>query len=307
MTEYIVTEDENGSRADKIVANLGKGVSYAFLQKIFRTNRVKINGKKANASDRVHSGDLIKIYTDISPPADAVNAQNPVYTRKLIAQFSEMIIFENDDFLAINKPVSLAVQPGTKVCMCVETFIKAYQEYKNCQCKLVHRLDKDTSGVLLIAKNQSTARQLAESFKKNQMKKTYLAVVDGKITESGCIDNFIKKTLVGNEEKMRISEDGQRAITKYRPLKMHDPEGNFSYYTLLELTPSTGRKHQLRAHCADYLKAPILGDKKYNRHPIHDKLFLHAHKISTNGLEIVAKVPSYFPVAPASDQKNDGE
>jgi 23S rRNA pseudouridine955/2504/2580 synthase len=231
-------------------------------------------------------GDELKIYINADLLGDSSTASPPPsgdYGQKLVNQFREMIIFENDDFLAINKPVNLAVQLGTKVSVCVETFMAAYDAAKNCSCKLVHRLDKDTSGVLLIAKNTPTARKLTLLFRENKIQKTYLAVVDGKIKTPGIIDNV-------------MAESDQKAVTAYRPLKISASDGDFKYYTLLELKPSTGRKHQLRIHCAEVLKAPILGDKKYNKNPIHQRLFLHSYEIIVEGRKIVAPVPDYFPI-----------
>jgi 23S rRNA pseudouridine955/2504/2580 synthase/23S rRNA pseudouridine1911/1915/1917 synthase len=181
----------------------------------------------------------------------------------------------------------LAVQLGTNISICVETFINAYP---NRHCRLVHRLDKDTSGVLLVAKNQNFARKLTGLFRENKIKKTYLAIVDGKIAKSGTIDDFLEKSFVGNEEKTRVSDSGQRAITFYKPLKA------LGETTLLELKPSTGRKHQLRVHCAEVLNAPVLGDKKYNPNCRHKELFLHAHKVFIEelGVEITAEIPRHF-------------
>jgi 23S rRNA-/tRNA-specific pseudouridylate synthase len=154
----------------------------------------------------------------------------------------------------------------------------------------VHRLDRDTSGILLIAKNQNFARKLTELFRENKIKKTYLAAVDGKISHSGTIDNFLIKSLFGNLERMNVSKTGQRAVTNYRPLKI------IENYTLLELKPKTGRKHQLRVHCADVLRAPILGDIKYNPEPKYPELFLHAYKIFIEdwNIKIVADIPRHF-------------
>jgi 23S rRNA pseudouridine955/2504/2580 synthase len=294
MKKHTVVADENNSRADKIISNLHKDLGYVFLQKLFRVGKIKVNGKKAKASDRLQIGDVLHIYGDFSVTQCE---QLPSFDQKLSDRFKNIIIFENDDFLAINKPINIAVQLGTNISICIETFMKAYQNYTNCSgYRLVHRLDKDASGVLLIAKNLATTRKLTAMFKNNEIKKTYLAVVNGKIKKPGTIDNFIKKTLVGGEEKMRISKDGKRATTAYFPLKMLDPEGKFADYTLLKLIPSTGRKHQLRVHCAETLKSAILGDKKYGDNSVFGQLFLHAHKIIVDNIEIIAQIPEYFPI-----------
>ena len=276
MIEHIVVDEENGLRADKIVANAFGEVSYAFLQKIFRTKKVKVNGKRAQASDHLNKGDIVQIFANKNSPTDLKKASNDESkNQKLLEQFKRMIIFENEDLIAINKPTNLSVQMGSKVKISVETMMKSYRN----DLKLVHRIDKDTSGILLIAKGRLAAQKLTGLFRENKIHKTYIAIVDGKIKTAGTIDNFLQKTIVGGEEKIRVAlnGDGQRAITKYFPRKISDPQ--FKYYTLLELHPQTGRKHQLRVHCAETLHAPILGDKKYNKNPLHQKLFLHAYKV----------------------------
>lgn len=276
--EHKVTEEENGVRADRIIKNICVDADYVFIQKLFRTHKVKVNGKKVTASDRVKTGDKIQIFANISEKAPDVRESSP----QLFEKLKSMIIFENDDFFAINKPVGLAVQLGTGLTVCVETFIK---EYPGKKCYLVHRLDKDTSGVLLIAKGQQSARELTRLFRENKIQKTYLAIVDGKIKKAGVINGFLEK---GNDEKMHVAAGGQKAVTDYKPLQ------TVGYNTLLELKPHTGRKHQLRVHCAEVLKAPILGDKKYNKNPQYNKLFLHAYKLQIGDVKITAELPEHF-------------
>ena len=293
MIEHVVVAEENGSRADKIVANIFGEINYTFLQKIFRTKKVKVNGKRAQASDHLNEGDIIRVFTNENSPTVLKKQNCELRNLKLTEQFKQMIIFENEDLIAINKPTNLSVQMGSKVKISVESMMKFYRN----DLKLVHRIDKDTSGILLIAKGRIAAQKLTRLFRENKIHKIYIAVVDGKIKSAGTIDNFLQKVIVGGEEKIRVadSEDGQRAITKYFPRKISDSQ--FKYYTLLELHPQTGRKHQLRVHCADVLRAPILGDKKYNKNPLHQELFLHAYKVNIEEmkLEITAPIPDYFP------------
>ncbi|MDR0678550.1 MAG: RluA family pseudouridine synthase [Holosporaceae bacterium] len=281
--EHIVTNDEENLRADKLVRDICKDIGYTFLQKLFRLGKIKVNGRKISASNRVHSGDFVEIFANLQKlPRMESNSQG-----KMFDQLKSMIIFENEDFFAINKPTGLAAQLGTKVSLCVETFIKSYP---GCTCHLVHRLDKYTSGVLLVAKNLKSARKLTKLFRENGIKKTYLAIVDGKILQSGIMKSYLQKSFVGNEEKMTVSCSGKMAITFYNPLQL------FGDFTLLELSPSTGRKHQLRVQCAELLNAPIIGDRKYNRRRQHRNFFLHAHKIFLKdlGIEITAEIPKYF-------------
>ena len=276
MIEKIISKDYDGWRADKYVKSLGVD-SFSFLQKLFRTKKIKINKKRATASDRLSTGDVVQIFAVLDDEKKTDDDQ-------LFQKLQKMIIFENDNFLAINKPNKLAVQLGSKITFSVENMIRSQHYF------LVHRLDMDTSGVLLIAKNQLWAQKLTAMFRNNQIHKTYIAVVDGKIKSSGIIDDHIEKTFIGKEEKMRVSKNGQRAITHYRPI------GMAQYNTILELKPQTGRKHQLRVHCLEELHAPIIGDRKYNPNP-HGDMLLHAYKIFIEPLniEITAPLPKYFP------------
>lgn len=286
MLEKVVSENEDGMRADRFVKNLHAGLGFNVLQKLFRTKKVKINGVRANASDKVTFGDVVRVFAALSE--GGLQNQNNKDLR-LFEELKSMIIYENDDFFAINKPAKLAVQLGSKVNFCVETLIKSHP---TCQCFLVHRLDKDTSGVLLVAKNQQWARKLTKMFREDQIKKTYLAVVEGKVKSAGRIDDYIEKSFAGNEEKMRVtsSSDGLHAVTHYAPLRQ------VGYDTLLELKPQTGRKHQLRVHCAEELHNPILGDRKYNSNTAEKNMFLHAHKVYILPLDIkiTADLPDYF-------------
>ncbi|MDR1375771.1 MAG: RluA family pseudouridine synthase [Holosporaceae bacterium] len=293
--KHVVTDDEDYSRADKIIKNICNDASHAFVQKLFRQKRIKCSRGKISASDRLCAGDILEIFADLS----IEKKKDPLRDEKLFHQLQRMIIFENKDFFALNKPARLAVQSGAKISMCVDTFIKSHPQG---ECRLVHRLDMNTSGVLLIAKSQKSAQKLTKLFREGKIQKTYLAIVDGKITDRGAIENFLTKSFRGNEEKMQVSDVGQKAITEYNPLK------TIGRYTLLELNPLTGRKHQLRVHCADVLKAPILGDKKYNPRLMHRELFLHAYKLRIQelGVEISAEIPVYFQKllndAPVIDQ-----
>ncbi|MDR0677599.1 MAG: RluA family pseudouridine synthase [Holosporaceae bacterium] len=278
--EYTVTLDEDNMRADKIVKGICKGISYPLVQKLFRLKKIKVDGKAITSSTRLVAGNELTIPYDIE-------IHDNSYEKDRFAELKSMIIYDCADFFAINKPAGLAVQMGSKISLCVENFIKSYPDQK---CRLVHRLDKDTSGVLLIAKNLSSARRLTKLFRENKIKKTYLAIVDGKVTDDGIVDNCLKKTFIGNEEKVRIDENGRKAITIYKPLR------SIGAYTLIELKPLTGRTHQLRVHCAEVLNAPVLGDKKYNTNLHHKKLFLHSYKAYINDykIEVTAEIPEYF-------------
>ena len=288
MMKHVVTQDDSGCRVDRVVRNLSPSVGDVFLQKLFRQGKIKVNGKKAKANHRLEKDDLIQIFSNqlnSSSESSDLPASNDPKLQKL---YEEMLIFENDDFLALNKKSGLAVQLGSKLNFCVETILKnVLDEYF-----LVHRLDKDTSGILLVAKNRNYARKLTQLFRDGKIQKTYWAIVDGKINNSGVIRNFIGKSFISGEERMSVVEEdcGKSAVTEYRPIK------KVGYFTLLELKPKTGRKHQLRVHCAEVLNAPILGDKKYNKNVQHENLFLHARQleIAELNVQIESSLPQHF-------------
>lgn len=290
---HTVDNEENGSRIDRIVKTICENLRYAFLQKLFRLGKVRVNEKKVKANFRVFKNDKISIDINSEELNFIKNSASqekisPKLAERYNRMLDEMLIFENDNFLALNKTSGLAVQLGSKLNFCVENLLKArYEKYF-----LVHRLDKDTSGILLVAKNQKSARELTRLFREGKIKKTYFAIVDAKISHSGTIKNFIGKSFVSGEERMTSVDEnsGKSAITKYVPIKV------FGNFTMLELKPQTGRKHQLRVHCFENLNAPILGDKKYNHNCFHDKLFLHACRLEIPKLKIKieAPLPEYF-------------
>jgi len=286
--EYLVTQDDDGCRVDRFVRNLFKDVGYVFLQKLFRQGKIKINEKKAKASQRLKENDRVIIYSNRLTENSSDSEEIIKKDSRLEKIYREMLIFENDDFLVLNKKQGLAVQLGSKLNFCIETILKNVLD----KYFLVHRLDKDTSGVLLIAKTQKYARKLTEFFRNGKIKKNYWAIVDGKIKKSGVIRNFIGKSFVSGEERMTITDEehGKSAVTEYSPLN------KIGYFTLLELKPKTGRKHQLRIHCAEVLKASILGDTKYNKNIQHKNLFLHAKKLIIPDLDftIEAPLPQHF-------------
>lgn len=302
IIEYIVSLNEDGCRADRVVRALFKDVGYVFLQKLFRQGKVKVNGKKAKAGQRLKADDVLEICSNqlklAEDEAKSEKKGKQLEVHKAKELFKEMLLFENEDFVALNKKAGLAVQLGSKVSFCVETILKSVLD----RYYLVHRLDKDTTGVLLIAKTPVYARKLTQMFREGKIKKVYWAIVDGKIKDSGVIRNFLGKSLVSGEERVTIVKEnqGKLAVTKYKPIE------RVGYFTLLELKPETGRKHQLRVHCSENLKAPILGDVKYNKNVQHKNLFLHAKKLTISDLNITidAPLPRHFSEMFEMNEKN---
>ena len=203
-----------------------------------------------------------------------------------------MFLAEGKGWLALNKPSGLAVQGGTGTHHHIDGMMRAMSDDAGSRLRLVHRIDKDTSGVLLLAKTIEAARSLTEAFQKHRLEKTYLALVMGLPPESGSIRDPILKLSGKAGEKMQVHEDGQSAQTLYRRL---DHAGR--KMALMALRPLTGRTHQLRVHMA-HIGHPICGDGKYagdDAHPgglIARRLHLHAWQLKLTDGKVITALPS---------------
>jgi 23S rRNA pseudouridine955/2504/2580 synthase len=271
MSQIHKITENFGLRADKYLCHKFD-ISFALAQKLIRQKKVKINKAKIDADYKTLENDIVEIFVELPNRNIAKKMMVSEYSDKF-KKFISHIIFEDDNLVAINKPSGLAVQGGSGVKISVDDYIRS----KNWQ--LVHRLDKDTSGVLLIAKNNETADLLTEIFKNKQIQKTYLAYVIGvPKKKSGTVNIPLKKKFVKKNEKVYPDmADGKEAITHYKVLE------DFADYALVELNPITGRTHQLRVHMKEIGHA-IMNDPKYGgkgvlRPKISDRLCLHAHKI----------------------------
>ena len=268
---YTVDDDYNDSRLDKWFKNKIINLPHSLLEKILRQNKVKVNKKKTKSSYRLQKGDLIEIY-DISKlkPVDKKEKIKYLPQKKEIGIYDEYIIEDNENFIVINKPTGIPVQSGTKSFKNIIDILKNSKYFKNSKPFVVHRLDKETSGILIIAKNRRYAQLFTSLFRIRKIHKTYLAIVYGKVDKS---IKVLKDDLIYFENNRKIY---QRAVSNLKIIKSND---GFSY---LELNPITGRKHQLRKQLLK-IGCPIIGDDKYflnDRKRIKTKnLMLHAYKI----------------------------
>ena len=268
---YIVDEDYNDSRLDKWFKNKIINLPHSLFEKILRQNKVKVNKKKSKSSYRLQTGDLIEIY-DISKlkPIDKKEKIKYLPKKKEIGNYDDYVIEDNQNFIVINKPTGIPVQSGTKSYKNIVDILKNTKYFKNSKPFIVHRLDKETSGVLIIAKNRKFAQLFTSLFRIRKIHKTYLALVYGKVNKS---INVMKDDLIYYENNKKIF---QKAVSNLKIIKSNY---NYSY---LELNPITGRKHQLRRQLLK-IGCPIIGDDKYF---LNDKkrskiknLMLHAYKI----------------------------
>ena len=268
---YTVDDDYNESRLDKWFKNEIINLPHSLLEKILRQNKVKVNKKKTKSSYRLQTGDLIEIY-DISKlkPVDKKEKIKYLPKKKEIGTYDDYIIEDNENFIVINKPTGIPVQSGTKSFKNIIDILKNSKYFVNSKPFVVHRLDKETSGVLIIAKNRKYAQLFTSLFRIRKIHKTYLAIVYGKVNKSLKV---MKDDLIYYENNKKIT---QKAVSNIKIIKLNES------YSYLELNPITGRKHQLRKQLLK-IGCPIIGDDKYflnDRKRLKIKnLMLHAYKV----------------------------
>ena len=268
---YTVVDDYNDSRLDRWFKQNVINLPHSLIEKIIRQNKIKVNKRRTKSSYRLQSGDLIEIY-DISKfkPIDKEKKIKYIPKKSELGVYDDYIIEDNENFIIVNKPSGIAVQSGTKSFKNLIDILKNTIYFENSKPYIVHRLDKETSGILIIAKNRKFAQLFTSLFRIRKIHKIYLALVYGKINNSV---KTLRDELVYYENNKKIS---QKAISNLKTIKSN--EG----YSLLELNPITGRKHQLRKQLLN-IGNPIIGDDKYflkDRKRIKTKnLMLHAYKI----------------------------
>jgi len=268
---FTVDDDFNNSRLDKWLKYKIISLPHSLIEKIIRQNKIKVNYKRTKSSYRLQTGDIIEIF-DISKFKPTINKQKIKYLpkKKEIGAYDDYVIEDNENFIVINKPRGIPVQSGTKSFKNIIDILKNTKYFENSKPFIVHRLDKETSGVLIIAKNRKYAQLFTSLFRIRKIHKTYLAIVYGKVDKS---IKVMKDDLIYYENNKKIF---QKAISNLKIIKSN--EG----YSYLELNPITGRKHQLRKQLLE-IGYPIIGDDKYflnDRKRIKTKnLMLHAYKI----------------------------
>jgi 23S rRNA pseudouridine1911/1915/1917 synthase len=266
--EFVLVADIAGARLDKFVGDRCPELSRTHARHLIDDGFITVNGKAAKPSLKLVPGD--KVAVTIPPEAPSALAAENIPLN---------IIYEDADLLVIDKPAGLAVHPapGTPS----HTLVNAILHYlpglaadtDSLRPGIVHRLDKDTSGLILVAKNRLAQANLSEQFKSRAVSKAYLVLVKGKLTpEKGVIEADIGRD-PRNRQRMAVVASGREARTDYRVIKYY---GN---YTLLEIKPETGRTHQIRVHLAA-IGFPVVGDATYGfKSPHLSRQFLHASKI----------------------------
>src|SRR5215204_1495241 len=301
--KFTVAVDDDGIRLDRWFKRHLPDVSFNIVSRWSRTGQLRVNGKRATPGDRIQAGQTIQF-----PPADAVPARTATPERKReplteeeTELVREMVIYEDPSAFVLNKPPGLATQGGTKTHHHLDRLLDGLADDAAGRPKLVHRLDKDTSGALLVAKTARSAGHFAKSFSGRTARKVYWALVVGVPSlEEGMVDAPLAKQPGTGGEKMYVDEEnGLPARTRWRIV---DRAGNRAAW--VELQPLTGRTHQLRAHMAA-IGHPIVGDAKYGGPEafltggISRKLHLHARRLKIDApggriIDVSAEPPSHF-------------
>jgi len=299
---FTVDDDDDGIRLDRWFKRHVPEVSFNIVSRWARTGQLRLNGQKATPGDRIEAGQEIRF-----PPAESSptrSARPPARREPLTddeAQFvRDMVIHEDDQAFVLNKPPGLATQGGTKTHQHLDRLLDGLADQRG-RPKLVHRLDKDTSGALLVARTARSAGHFAKAFSGRTARKIYWALVVGvPDAEQGLIDAPLAKQPGTGGEKMHVDhENGLSAKTRWR---LVDRAGNRAAW--VELQPLTGRTHQLRAHMAA-IGYPIVGDAKYGGAEafltggISRKLHLHARRIKIDApeggkIDVTAELPAHF-------------
>jgi 23S rRNA pseudouridine955/2504/2580 synthase len=294
-----VADDEAGVRLDRWFRRRYPELTHGRLEKLLRTGQVRVDGKRAKSGLRLAAGQTVRV-PPLGQPANRAAPEKPVAAadaRMLAAR----VLYKDDDVIALDKPAGLAVQGGTGTNRHLDAMLDALK-FGAERPRLVHRLDRDTSGVLLLARTAVAAAKLAAAFRGYDARKAYWAAVVGVPHPlEGRIDAPLAKEGGPKGERVAVEdEDGQRAVTRYRVV---DRAGKRAAWLALE--PETGRTHQLRVHAA-LLGTPILGDGKYGGRAaflagggISPKLHLHARAIRLphprgGVLEVVAPLPKHM-------------
>lgn len=292
MKKYIINEEYKNIRLDKVISVFDEDLSRAMIQKLLEQEKIKVNGKKEKASYKTKLGDTIEV-EDIIPREIELKAQDIPLD----------IIYEDSDIIVVNKPKGMVVHPangnpdGTLVNavmnICKDSLSGIGGEIRP---GIVHRLDKDTSGLLIVAKNDKAHINLSEQIKNREITKKYIALVRGVIKENyATIDMPIARS-DKDRKKMAVKKDGKNAVTHFTVIK------RYKGYTLLDIKIDTGRTHQIRVHLSE-IGYPIVGDFVYSngKNPfgvvgqmLHAKSLEFKHPITGKQMKLEAPLPEYF-------------
>ncbi|MBN9585870.1 MAG: RluA family pseudouridine synthase [Afipia sp.] len=257
----VVTADENNMRVDRFLEHRFPGLSFSHIQRIVRKGELRINGKRADSKDRLEEGQSVRI-PPLKLDAPKGGGELSEAATRTLEDLRKMILFEDADVMVLNKPAGLAVQGGSGMTKHVDQMLEVMRDAKGQKPRLVHRLDRETSGCLLIAKTRFAASALTGSFRHRSARKIYWALVAGvPKPKQGRISTYLAKEESEEDSIMRVAAHGDEgaahAVTYYAVV-----EASAQKLAWVSLKPVTGRTHQLRAHMA-HIDHAIVGDPKY--------------------------------------------
>lgn len=292
MKEYIIEIETQNIRLDKVIAILDEELSRSMIQKMLDDGKILVNGKKEKASYKTKLGDKLQVEEVVAKEIKLKAQDIPIE-----------IIYEDSDIIVVNKPKGMVVHPangnpdGTLV-NAIMNICKGSLSGIGGEIRpgIVHRIDKDTSGLLIIAKNDKAHINLSEQIKNREITKKYIALVRGNIKENSATINMPIGRSDKDRKKMAVRKDGKEAITHFDVIK------RYNGYTYLSLKIDTGRTHQIRVHLAE-IGYPIIGDAVYSngKNPfkvegqmLHAKSLEFKHPITKKILKLEAPLPEYF-------------
>jgi 23S rRNA pseudouridine955/2504/2580 synthase len=275
-SQHEIGEDADGQRIDNYLARILKGVPRAHVYRILRSGEVRVNSRRVDASHRLALGERVRV-----PPIRTA-APAPVHSSRKAASVQIPVLYEDEAILAIDKAAGLAVHGGSGISLGAIEALRA-QRPEARFLELVHRLDRDTSGVLLVAKKRSALTSLHAQLREGRVGKRYLALVAGtwRHGRRSVKEALAEFTLASGERRVRVQEDGRYAHTDFSLVERYDG------YSLLAAELKTGRTHQIRVHL-QHLGHPIVGDAKYGEYECNralvkqgfKRMFLHAARVS---------------------------
>lgn len=295
-----VDSDRAGQRLDNFLSGKLKGVPRSALYRMIRTGQVRINGGRCKAASRLEEGDKVRI-----PPAHTRDKGEVVVSDRVIQQLEDAIIYESQDLLVVNKPSGMAVHSGSGLPWGLIDAIRQNrpEEY----VELVHRLDRETSGCLVLARNGAALNALSAQFRDGQVQKRYLCLMNGQMRESVIeVDAPLRKVQSGNTGQVVVDEEGGKpALSRFHLLQSYR---DCSY---AEVELFTGRTHQIRAH-AQHIGLPLAGDDRYaSRESLKKwkkrglgRIFLHAHRLgltTPSGESLACDAPLPAPLRKVLD------